>query len=220
MDPTSAALKAAGPAARYLGKTRLLPIVRGKVLTYHLRRVEPGDNITRIAQALGPPRSSRRQGEHVHHTFDLKIASVLAVTPHDQPTVIAYQVDRRSKYYRPKFNLTPRSGHPLIVRLGKTTYEQAAPPPMETDAMLGANWFTYQELHYQGRPGRYWYYSLRTELSADEPLWNYLRALNDADSDPAHRQRLVDDARRDTRIDGFGISEDGPDVMRAIGLFS
>jgi hypothetical protein len=155
----------------------------------------------------------------VHHTFDLKIASILAVTETADPTVLAFQVNRLTKRYRPKIVLTPRSSHPLTVRLGKTTYADVQSVPDQIDAFLGANWFSYQELHYQGRPGRYWHYMLRTDLSADQPLFRFLRDMHAPNLDPA-RDELHELARRGTVIDGYGVSERGEDFLREAGLFT
>lgn len=120
------ALKTAAPAVKHLSRARVLPILRGKVLTHHLRRLEPGDTLGVFAAALGQPRSSRRTGQHIQHTFDVKIATIVAVTSVDEPTVVAYQVTRTSKRYRPKLNLTSRSGQPMTVSLGKSCYAQVA----------------------------------------------------------------------------------------------
>lgn len=218
MDPTLVAVKAAVPAARHLSKGRRLPIVRGKVLTHHLRSLEPGDSIDRFARSLGPPRSSRRYGSYVHHTFDLKIATVLAITDVDDATVRAYQVNRLTRRYRPKIMLTPRSSQPLKVRLGKTTYAEARSASDTIDAFLGANWFAYQELHYHGRPGRYWHYTLRTDISAAEPLFDFLHSLNTPGSTAAGDLHAL--ARKNTVIDGYGVSEDGLDFLRDAGLFT
>lgn len=219
-DPAVVSAMARGvvPAVRAIRLARHLPPIRRLLVTRGLRRLKVGNTLAAFCRVLGEPESSRKEGGRVRHRFVTRdLAAALITAAPDDPTVLVYTITVTNRRFRPRLNLTPRSGKPLIIRLSSTTVAEAADMMGGgLDAMqaeLGANTWAYQERHYLGRPGDYQYVALAAgELRMTDSLVRFLQSQStvEATAQQLAQDSLWAEARRLSVIEGYTIYETFP----------
>lgn len=203
-----------------LGWLGLLPWSRRRRLARALRRLDVGLTLDAFGTTLDrKPIRVARDGADLLHTFDCGDVEVVARTDPDQ-AVTEYTVVAVNPKFTPKVNLTPNSGNPLVVQLGRTRFADAG-TPNAIGGFLGASDYGYNELHYHGRPGGYRYFRLGSNASDGQPpdeFFAMLRGVTFTDDDtspfgdtPALADARVYAARAATTVTTYSVLADVPD---------
>jgi hypothetical protein len=126
-------------------------------LTKRLNRIDLGVTLEYLATFFGPPKyatTSKNSGWAIN-LYEEKHAT-LSIVLNEELAVGAYSIAIQDRRFR--FDVNPLTKQQFKVQLGRTKFEEIGIPNDGIRSTLGANFMSYGELHYTGRPGGYRYF--------------------------------------------------------------